>query len=125
MENGSAAKTAKPVVLGWWALGTGALAVLLACASTMIASVISGNGIDFGTVWNAEVAATSEYRVLQVTYMALGVLAVFIAIASEIRGEPNKVARIAFAMGVVAFAFKYFLIGLLIAGVIFFLANMT
>ena len=124
MENGSAAKTAKPVVLGWWALGAGALAVLLACAATMIASVISGNGFEFGTIWNEQIAATAEFRLLQVIYMSLGVLAVFIAIASEIRGEPNKVARFAFGMGVVAFAFKYFLIALLIAGVIFFLANM-
>ena len=66
----------------------------------------------------------ADYRVA-VTYIGLGLVAIVLGIVSYIRKESHRVAGMPGALGIVATAWEYVLIGLIIAVDIMILANLN
>jgi len=59
-----------------------------------------------------------------VTYSALGLLALVLGIVGYVRKESHRVAGMAGALGIIAVGWQYVLIGLIVAVVVFLLANL-
>ena len=59
-----------------------------------------------------------------VTYSALGLIALILGVVSYIRKENHRISGVAGALGVVAIGWHYVLIGLVVAVVVFVLANL-
>jgi hypothetical protein len=57
--------------------------------------------------------------------MALGLLALVAGIASFVKNENHRISGLAGALGVVVIGWEYVLIGLVIAVVLFLLANLS
>jgi hypothetical protein len=60
-----------------------------------------------------------------VSYVALGLLALIAGVASFVRNENHRIAGMAGALGVVVIAWEYVLVGVIIAVVVFILANLN
>jgi hypothetical protein len=68
---------------------------------------------------------TERHDFVAVTYIGLGLVAIVLGVVSYIRKESHRVAGMAGALGIVAIAWEYVLIELIIAVVILILANLN
>jgi hypothetical protein len=68
---------------------------------------------------------TERHDFVAVTYIGLGLAAIVLAVVSYIRKESHRVAGMAGALGIMATAWEYVLIGLVIAVIILILSNLN
>ena len=69
-------------------------------------------------------AATGYFDAVSITYTALGVIAMFFGVFSFLQKENHRFSGMAASLGIVAIAWEYVLIGLVIAFIVFLLANL-
>jgi len=67
---------------------------------------------------------TPSYEAVTYTYISLGFFALILGVFSYLRNENHRFSGMAGALGIVAIGWEYVLIGLVIAIVIFILANL-
>ncbi len=74
---------------------------------------------DSGTV------AEDKHDAIDFIYIGLGLLGLSLGVGSYIAKENHRVSAVAGALGIVALAWQYVLIGVVIAVVVFFLASFS
>lgn len=69
-------------------------------------------------------ASSERYDAIAYTYIILGLLALTFAIVSYLQKENHRFSGMAAALGIIAIGWEYVLIGIIVAVVIFILANL-
>ena len=90
-------------------------------ATTQLADRVSEAVAKIGGI---EIEEKSSRDWVTLTYIALGFLALIAGIVSFVQKENHRVSGMAGALGVVAIAWEYVLIGVVVAVVLFLLANL-
>lgn len=72
----------------------------------------------------APVAVAAKYDYVKFAYMGGGLLAFILGVTSYLRQENHRVSGMAGALGIIAMAWQYVLIAVVVAVVIFLLANL-
>ena len=89
--------------------------------STTMERVLSRGAETLGLV---EAKEKSHFNIVRIAYTGLGVLSIVLAIVAYIREENHRFSGVVGAAGIVAIAWEYVLIGLIIGVIIFVLANL-
>lgn len=90
-------------------------------ATTQLADRVSEAVAKIGGI---EIEESSSRDWVTLTYIGLGFLALVAGIVSFVQKENHRVSGMAGALGVVAIAWEYVLIGVVVAVVLFLLANL-
>ncbi len=69
-------------------------------------------------------ASSEYYDLVSYSYIGLGILALILGIVSYLQKENHRFSGMAGALGVIAIGWEYVLIGIVIAVIIFILANL-